>query len=221
MDKNGYTTINNLKLSPSELVGDIVRGIKDLLPLENPGDLTYTFEPKHNSTLFHSIKKYVEYDINVSHLCSFYLSGTHPTGRIDLVRVVGCRPASQPANDEQYMLGPQDYRLADAFVLIRPIHDRVTLNLYPGSHTMTCTQFTQKFNEGSSPTSETVGRDQAIVAMSTIWCNWPDDQACLRIEDTILFAFVVYSSGPQEVDNSDEEEVGCVDETRLVPFTRY
>jgi hypothetical protein len=119
------------------------------------------------------------------------------------------------------MFGPQDYRRGDAFVLIRPIHERVTLNLYPGSHAMTGTQFMRKFNEGWDPSSETVGRDQAIVPMSTVWCNWPDGQAHLRTEDTVLFALVVYTNGPAEVDNSDEEEVGCVDESRLIPFTRY
>lgn len=66
MDEHGYTTINNLKSPSLELVGDIIRGIKDLSPLEIPGDPTYTLEPEHNSPLFHNVKKYVEYDINVS-----------------------------------------------------------------------------------------------------------------------------------------------------------
>jgi hypothetical protein len=66
MDKNGYTTINIREPPPPELVGDIVRGIKDLPPLENPGDLTYIYEPEYDTTLFHNIKKYVEYETNVS-----------------------------------------------------------------------------------------------------------------------------------------------------------
>jgi hypothetical protein len=66
MNKIGYTTIKNLQPPPPELVGDIIRGIKDLPPVEIPGDPTYTFEPELNSTLFHNVKKYVEYDINVS-----------------------------------------------------------------------------------------------------------------------------------------------------------
>lgn len=112
------------------------------------------------------------------------------------------------------MLGPQDYRTKDAMVLIRPIAESVTLKPIARSHLMTKSIFSQSDH---SSTTVQVRRNQVLEARTTLWMQWANSAE----SDELLFALVVYATGPAEAPDAGEDFPGCVQEDDVVPFMRY